>query len=104
MVKMLNERGMSSSMLKPLPGQYRPDTELPVAPDFDYCPYPSNLECYPNSAFRTLDGSCNNVKNTLWGRAMTPFRRLLAPRYADGNYELFVGSMLLRIIVLIFCI
>lgn len=81
-LKMLNE--MQGSLLKPLPGQYRPDSELPVAPDYDYCPYPANIVCYQDSEYRTQDGSCNNVNNALFGREMTPFRRLLPANYADG--------------------
>ncbi|RWS25826.1 hypothetical protein B4U80_08061, partial [Leptotrombidium deliense] len=36
--------------------------------------------------YRTFDGSCNNVKNALWGTAQTPFFRLLPPIYEDGLF------------------
>ncbi|XP_076481143.1 uncharacterized protein LOC117157238 isoform X3 [Bombus vancouverensis nearcticus] len=38
-------------------------------------------EC-PSSKYRTFDGSCNRPMQ--WGATMTPFRRVLAPNYADG--------------------
>ncbi|XP_068232350.1 peroxidase-like [Palaemon carinicauda] len=46
-----------------------------------------NLEgpCNPSNPYRTLDGSCNNVENELWGAAFIPFRRDLAASYADGT-------------------
>ncbi|XP_060824989.1 uncharacterized protein LOC132911950 isoform X1 [Bombus pascuorum] len=36
----------------------------------------------PSSKYRTFDGSCNRPMQ--WGASMTPFRRVLAPNYADG--------------------
>ncbi|CAO1423296.1 unnamed protein product [Diamesa tonsa] len=36
------------------------------------------------SRYRSLDGSCNNIKNPTWGTANNRYGRLLAPRYGDG--------------------
>ena len=83
-MQMLNEQGMNKRMLKPLPGKHQSDAELPVAPGYDFCPYPTTVECPSDSSFRTFDGTCNNLRNPLIGRAMTPFRRLMPAKYADG--------------------
>ncbi|XP_066967969.1 chorion peroxidase-like [Macrobrachium rosenbergii] len=40
--------------------------------------------CFPNSPYRTLDGSCNNLANILWGAAFRPYRRDLRAEYDDG--------------------
>lgn len=40
-----------------------------------------------NSKYRTLDGSCNNLKYPQWGAANTRYGRLVAPRYADGIHS-----------------
>ncbi|XP_075231368.1 peroxidase-like [Lycorma delicatula] len=37
-----------------------------------------------NSKYRTIDGSCNNLKNPRWGTPNTRYARLLAPKYSDG--------------------
>lgn len=36
------------------------------------------------SRYRTLDGTCNNWQNPLWGSANMRYGRLLTPRYGDG--------------------
>lgn len=37
-----------------------------------------------NNHYRTLDGSCNNLENSHWGAANTPYGRLLSAKYGDG--------------------
>ncbi|MDI9336577.1 MAG: peroxidase family protein, partial [Gammaproteobacteria bacterium] len=34
--------------------------------------------------YRSIDGTCNNLQNPLWGAATTAFRRILPPYYEDG--------------------
>lgn len=40
-----------------------------------------------SSKYRTFDGSCNNPVRSSWGQALTGYKRLLHPRYADGIDE-----------------
>ena len=42
-----------------------------------------NITCDPNARFRTIDGTCNNLRNPLWGAADTEFLRLLPSDYGD---------------------
>ena len=44
--------------------------------------------------YRSEDGTCNNLKHSLWGRANVALTRLLAPDYEDGKYyfKFFVAS------------
>ncbi|KAG5677506.1 hypothetical protein PVAND_007262 [Polypedilum vanderplanki] len=39
--------------------------------------------CFHNK-YRTLDGTCNNFDNSLWGTSLSAFRRLLPARYENG--------------------
>uniref|UniRef100_T1J5V8 Peroxidase n=1 Tax=Strigamia maritima TaxID=126957 RepID=T1J5V8_STRMM len=41
--------------------------------------------CNQADRFRTVDGSCNNLKNTLWGKSRTPYNRFLPAHYRDGR-------------------
>lgn len=74
-----------TEMLRPMQGRYHPDTALPSVTDTDICPFPSTFICDDDSLrFRTFDGLCNNLKSPIIGRMMTPFQRLLQPKYSDG--------------------
>ncbi|KAI6233148.1 CRE-MLT-7 protein [Aphelenchoides fujianensis] len=42
--------------------------------------------CY-HLAYRTMDGACNNLRNTLSGASFRPYQRLLPPEYDDGIGE-----------------
>ncbi|KAI1710068.1 heme peroxidase domain-containing protein [Ditylenchus destructor] len=46
----------------------------------------SGMKC-DNSAYRQIDGHCNNVEHTEWGATYSPFQRFLAADYADGISE-----------------
>lgn len=49
-----------------------------------FCPFTPVVSCNPTSKYPTYDGSCNNLKNPLWGKKDTPYKRWLTPAYADG--------------------
>jgi hypothetical protein len=49
---------------------------------------PSSASSAERFAWRSLDGSRNNLAHPAWGRAGTQYRRVAQPSYADG-----VGSM-----------
>jgi len=49
----------------------------------DTCPAPPT-NCKETSKYRTIDGSCNNMNITSWGKANTPLQRLLPSEYEDG--------------------
>ncbi|XP_018025146.1 peroxidasin homolog [Hyalella azteca] len=43
--------------------------------------------CDPGDPYRTFDGTCNNVRNPLWGSIRRPFTRYIRPFYEDGLDE-----------------
>ncbi len=34
--------------------------------------------------YRTLDGTCNNLQNPMWGASLSPLSRLVKPLYENG--------------------
>jgi hypothetical protein len=48
------------------------------------CPFPAKIRCKPTSPYRSLEGTCNNLKNPLLGSIETPHKRFLTPAYDDG--------------------
>ncbi|XP_050574837.1 chorion peroxidase isoform X1 [Bombus affinis] len=50
----------------------------------DVCPaFLSNVECRAGK-YRRNDGLCTNLQNPTWGSTLSPFQRLMNPRFADG--------------------
>jgi len=45
---------------------------------------PSAPRCNTNAKYRSVDGTCNNLRNPLLGRSETAFQRILPPQYDDG--------------------
>lgn len=50
----------------------------------EFCPFQNVQGCDPNSRYRTVDGSCNNLQNPWWGKSEIPYTRILPPAYDDG--------------------
>ena len=49
-------------------------------------PLPPTPTCDASYAYRSLDGTCNNLNNPQYGQANTIYQRLMGPAtYADGN-------------------
>ena len=59
------------------------------------CKFPDfhNYLCDPFSPFRTVDGSCNNLKRPMWGKSMRALKRALEPDYADGERGLLIRHL-----------
>uniref|UniRef100_A0A7E4VZX5 Chorion peroxidase n=1 Tax=Panagrellus redivivus TaxID=6233 RepID=A0A7E4VZX5_PANRE len=56
--------------------QLHPDLEA-------LCPR-DTIQLCENKRYRSIDGSCNNVANPMWGAAYSPLQRFADPEYADG--------------------
>jgi hypothetical protein len=56
-------------------------SEYSLSKDLVYCGF--EPEC-PNSKYRNIDGSWNNLRYPLLAQSDTAFTRLAAPAYADG--------------------
>jgi len=53
------------------------------------CPWVPAPSCPPiTEKYRTFDGSCNNARDSNFGRTGTPFQRILLPEYARGTLDL----------------
>lgn len=46
---------------------------------------PEDIKCDKNARFRSLDGTCNNLFHKTYGASFIPFRRMLPPKYGDGE-------------------
>ncbi|KAK7580575.1 hypothetical protein V9T40_001204 [Parthenolecanium corni] len=63
---------------------YDSATDLKWADETDCRHFNQPVQCEA-TPYRSIDGSCNNLKYPKkWGVAMTPFRRALPPTYEDG--------------------
>lgn len=64
---------------------YDSATDLKWADETDCRHFNQPVQCEA-TPYRSIDGSCNNLKYPKkWGVAMTPFRRALPPTYEDGK-------------------
>jgi len=53
------------------------------------CPWNPQPQCGDfQNRYRTPDGSCNNLRQPNYGRAGTPFQRILLPEYAKSSLDL----------------
>lgn len=57
------------------------DTDLAI--DSQYCPY-TDVTCDFTYKYRSVNGSCNNEENPLYGASNTPYQRVLSVAYEDG--------------------
>lgn len=73
--KCLMEQNVPLEMLE------KGDLEI-LQKEWPYC-QSRQMQC-SSSRFRSVDGTCNNMKNPHFGAALQPFRRLLPPAYEDG--------------------
>ncbi|CAL8137936.1 unnamed protein product [Orchesella dallaii] len=65
-------------------GHYLPAKYREICDSFD-------LKCYP-SKYRTIDGSCNNLKYPTVGKAYSGMGYIRIPRYSDSVYQPRYGS------------
>lgn len=52
--------------------------------DYSNCPF-VNATCNLSSLYHSLDGTCNNLINSLYGSVNVPFKRWYTPVYDDGS-------------------
>ena len=45
----------------------------------------SDLQCTGNEKYRTIDGTCNNIKHSLFGSAPSALTRLVPAKYFDPD-------------------
>jgi len=44
-------------------------------------------DCDAKYRYRTMDGSCNNLENPVWGQANTVNIRIIQANYSDSMYN-----------------
>ena len=80
-------------------------TQLDLTPEDDEESDCSNIEknggtqtcnSLQRSKYRSQDGTCNNLKHPMWGRADIALTRLLQPDYEDGKNHISFLTMLDR--------
>ena len=74
----LLKANMSSTELNLIKLNY--EVPEPLCPKKDISFY----DCDPSYPYRSVDGSCNNLRIPWWGKKETPFKRILAAEYDDG--------------------
>ena len=66
------------------PGSFLKANELAQIYEECKCRYKGRCSQVSVFTFRTIDGTCNNLRKPLQGAAQTPFRRLIPAHYEDG--------------------
>ena len=66
------------------PGSFLKTNELAQIYEECKCRYRKICRQVSLLTFRTIDGTCNNLRKPLQGAAQTPFRRLIPAHYEDG--------------------
>jgi len=61
-----------------------PKLNLTVPSSLDTAPVCQDDTACVDSKYRTVDGSCNNLKNKNWGKAGVAYKRMIPASYADG--------------------
>ncbi len=52
----------------------------------EMCPWNNPVpKCDGSQKYRNHDGTCNNLKEPSFGRAITPYQRIILPQYSKGN-------------------
>ncbi|XP_023931566.1 peroxidasin-like, partial [Lingula anatina] len=70
------------TVLKGLSTSFTPTFDgIGISPNV--CPT-ETYSCDPYAKYRTINGSCNNLRNPGWGQSFKPMRRLLPANYGDG--------------------
>lgn len=67
--------------------RYITTLKLEGTPLGDTCMASHVANCNLRAKYRSIDGSCNNIDNPSWGKAMTAYTRILFPQYFDGIQE-----------------
>ena len=79
-------KGILSKLRKLQVTKIKPDDKFPIPTMDGICLWPKyDCSAPENKKFRSADGSCNNLKYPLRGRALTPFPRITEADYGDGQ-------------------